>query len=545
VPQLHTIEELVQRLMGAVHRMWDISPGRVVPHTPEARGPAVAEAVSALDELAMRADWRVIANVLDLLVHFDSTVVSAAERMLAVLEGRIPVADLPQLEAAVRSATLQAYRWHELSLAQVRGRSWSRANTALFTLHPSGYVRQWAVEALDSQEGARPLAYLLLRLNDWVEQVRRVAETAVRRRLRPDQLGEWTACLGLLGSLESRRRADHAWVVSELATLLREPAARRVLEEHARSPDRDVARTAFRIALGLSLDHAAPFIEAALSHPDPAVRFQAARQVRALAHLPGRDRFIERMSLDYFMPVRREALYEMADRPTAEAVPWLMEALLDRHPSMRDAARVYLRQQEGHAGFDAREFYLDRLRRAGADATAAMVAGVGETARPEDAEVLVPYLRSRRARVATAALRAIWSIDPDRRIGLLQDCLKDTRPAVAITAARLLEPLAGAVDWDRVRSLLSPGTPEHNQRAALRVLLRRHPHEAMPDIVAAACSPEPTVAEKARDHLTMMRGWRVPYGPSPQQATAVSHALDVWRGRLPANCEAAVRRLML
>jgi hypothetical protein len=509
------------------------------------RRTAVAETVQLLAELASQNDWRVVPDVLNILAWGEPEVVAAAERALASLERCVPIAGLPRLETTVRDATCGSWAWHNLSETAMRSHHWQPASLALFTMHPSGYIRQPGLEWLDASGSDRALPYLLLRLNDWVEPVRRSAEAAVRRRLVPDRLAEWTACLVLIGALERRGRTDHSWLVAEVGSLLRQPAARATLKAQAQSSDRLVARAAFGIALGLAPGEAAPFLDEALSHSDPAIRVYAARQIRALRGLPDRDRMIQRMSQDRFMPVRREALYEIAAGIATHARAWLTDALLDSHPSMRHAARAYLRLVEGEADFDARGFYLEQLKQKGPDAPATLIAALGETGRPEDADLLLPYFSHQKDRVAAAAVRAIWALDGEHRIRLLEEWLGDPRPAVGAMVARVLAGVAGSIDPQRLRSLLQPNRPAHTRQGAVRLLLRQHPHEAMPDIIAAACSDEPTVTAKAREYLTRLRPDAVAFGAAPHQAAATAAALEQARGGLPADLEKSVRRFML
>jgi hypothetical protein len=495
--------------------------------------------------LAASEDRRAICHVLEALAQHDPNIVAAGERALVALEGRVAPADLALLEETVRSSTLQSMSWHGMDLDRVSHRKWKPASLAMFTMHASGHVRQFAVERLDASDGGRALPYLLQRLNDWVPQVRAAAARAVQRRLTPERVGEWEGSLGLVEALRGRGRADHAWVGMELSRLLRHPLGRPLLEACFWSEDRRVARAAFRIALDLGAAGRDWFIAEAASHRDPILRLEAAKQVRTLKDAAGRDALLERMARDPFMPIRREELYDALERPPREARGRLMEALLDRHPSMREAARFYIKRLAGPA-FDIRAFYAERLREEGDRATAVLVAGLGETGRATDTPLVEQYVASRRQSVARAAVRAIASLDGDRRSGLFHECLADSRLGVSAEGARALMNRQGVIDWAQVRTVLRAGNAPHNRWHALSLVLRRHPYDAVPDAIEAACSDDQAVAAAARDYLNWF-GWqgRLSHGPTLAQAQAVSATLHVHGEKLPANLQERVRRFAL
>jgi HEAT repeat protein len=57
----------------------------------------------------------------------------------------------------------------------------------------SDYVRQAAVEALGKIESGAELPFLLMRVNDWVPNVRNLAAELLEKRVRPDYVPHFVA----------------------------------------------------------------------------------------------------------------------------------------------------------------------------------------------------------------------------------------------------------------------------------------------------------------------------------------------------------------
>lgn len=483
-------------------------------------------------------DWRSIPSLLYVLSHDNADLRSAGATVINDLAASIPVAALPGFEGRVRDSTLQAYSWNKLRMEWVVQQEWPLRVWAMFTMHPSGYVREAALRHLASEGDATlVLPYFLLRVNDWVEQVRAVATAAVKTLLGPKQTAAWVPVLGLVDQLRLRSRADHAWLTDAATSLLLRPESRPELMSAARSEDRLVARWAFRATMTLPDADRAMFVSLALESGDPVVRLHAAKAVRAWAGCPDRERLLANMTSDRFMPVRREALYAALDDTPEHRRAVLQAALLDRHASMRHAARFYLRDRSEQASGtpDIREFYLDVLAHGEPSKRAAAISGVGECGTQADADGLARFVSDARSTVAAAAVRAVASLDPGHRVDWLVGLLRDDRPSVVREAGRALESLGNAVPVEALRHVLHGDSGEQSRRSALRILLRRHPYDAVVDAVTAAGSGSEALARAGTEFIDRAMPWRVSYGPSDAQKAAAQSAIQGLQAPLPEN----------
>ena len=387
----------------------------------------------------------------------------------------------------------------------------------------------------------RSLAYLLLRVNDWVEQVEAAANKGVWRRLRPEHVRDWLPLLGMLAKLRDRSRMDHSWLIGGVEELFRLPECRDALREAVRSADRGAARMGFAIAMGAEVSDRCEFVELALQSFDPVVRMSAASCVKEWTMCPNRATLLTRMGHDPFMPIRRQALYAMLDSPKPDRTKWLVRSLLDFHHSMRHAARVYLREED--TGFDARAVYFDTLSGAEGRSLASAIAGLGETGAKSDAEMLLAFAGHRRACVAAAAVRAIVALDGDQRVEWLIQTLSEASPAAAREAAVALEPHVGGLPVERLKTLVTSEFP-HTRRLALRLLLRRHPFDAITDALRGAMSEDTALAGMALEYIDGLKRREVRNGPTQGQSESVRVLLESERCGLEDRLDARVREFI-
>jgi hypothetical protein len=137
-----------------------------------------------------------------------------AERLAEAI-GQIPVRLLPVVDVALRER-LSDYRddgWPSWDFPELRRfvrvpGGW--AIMAVAASHRNGYVREAAVRGLAESRDGRAVPYLLLRLNDWVNQVRAAAREAIEVFLQPAFASDIIAALPVVSALVRRTRADHA-----------------------------------------------------------------------------------------------------------------------------------------------------------------------------------------------------------------------------------------------------------------------------------------------------------------------------------------------
>ena len=366
------------------------------------------------------------------------------------------------------------------------------------SFHPSGYVRENVVNRLVKVRDGRELPFLLMRLNDWVPQVRAIARAAVLERIKPGYAAHFIHCLPLVDLLKQQQRQDHQPIVTTIQALLRSAPARPAVLASLESADRRLRRIILRLLAENPSFEALAVLHRALDDGDSVVRYWAARELRRHLDGPALTETLTKISNDRFMPVRREALYAFVEKLPHLAPVALRQALLDPHASVRETARFHL-TQIGERRLDS--FYRDKLDRAEPRQLATLIAGLGETGNREDAAKLLPFLQHPHPRIRFAALRAIARLDLEGASSHIVLALQDPSPSVAKAARHLLQRhtylLSAAILWG-----MHQATPHaHVRQVTLSLIALLRWWQAAPLLLEAAATADEENRPMALDHL--------------------------------------------
>lgn len=207
----------------------------------------------------------------------------------------------------------------------------------------NGYVREAAVRYLANQYTGMELPFLLLRINDWVPEVRSIAIAATSYRIMKEYSRQLVRCLPLLESLERQGRRDGEGIFQSIRKILAAPDCLPFLGEAIAGSDRQVRRAAMSVVMeARPCNTSTQILREALGSADGTVRLMALRGLCGGLKGSPLCRILQTALRDRFPPVRALALTEVAERFPDVATPHLKAAVLDRHTSLRSIARFYL-----------------------------------------------------------------------------------------------------------------------------------------------------------------------------------------------------------
>jgi hypothetical protein len=326
----------------------------------------------------------------------------------------------------------------------------------MLSFHRSGYEREAAVQRLAQCTTGAELPYLLLRLKDWVPQVRDAAERAVAERIRPEYLPHFARNFILV-----REPLLH-----RLRTLLDDPILPQLLP------------TAPRSLIRFLLEHSAnvaPVVRSALTHADDLVRTWAVRHVSRV--LPPEEALatLARLASDRAPAVRREAL----SRLPADARPFFERALFDCSAAVRQVARSALHD------VDVAARYRDALTTAHPVALTAL-SEVGSAA---DAALIVPFLSHERAAVRRAAVRSASRLAGEAYAQRLADMLLDPSRAVSAAARIALRRHVPILGQTRLEQLLTAATSPHARENIVALMSGLPKWQSITSLLRAAAVP--------------------------------------------------------
>jgi HEAT repeat protein len=403
------------------------------------------------------------------------------------------------------------YAWDKMSPEQLglleRFAETSVSLLGMASFHRSGHVRQAAIERLDRISTGVELPFLILRVNDWVSNVRDVAYKATRSRLKPEYALSLFANLALVSRLAEAGRADHQDLIRAVNELLQSDACRTALLESLKSEDRFIRRASFRLALDSAKTDLPELAKQALSDRDAVVRVWAAQKVSSAFTGTQLEQFLDLMKRDRFMPVRREAL-RCYVRDMGERVPEeLSSALLDTNASMREEARYHMQKI---APIDVAAFYRETLDRgvskddAGGPSTAAntdlysAICGLGETGSEADDRLIVSYASNPAAKIREAAIRALARLNAKGHVELFLTALTDRGPSVSRQALKALAGMTSAIAVERAWLIFASAPRGHIKRNALSLLERLPKWDSIYYLLKAMRDGDEAIADMGR-----------------------------------------------
>ena len=163
----------------------------------------------------------------------------ALNRFLASLS----YADTIRIDARVRQTTSVEWSidWRHLDMESLlsndMGPDLRRAVAVFASFHPNGYLREQAVRMMGGMKNT--LAYVLLRHNDWVPQVRQAAERSYAERMEDLAPGELLFALPFADKLTN---AKYGATVEKLYTALTVARYRNILSDGLQSADIRIRR---------------------------------------------------------------------------------------------------------------------------------------------------------------------------------------------------------------------------------------------------------------------------------------------------------------
>lgn len=485
---------------------------------PHAPAPALAAFEAALSQTAAAAATR----------EGDGALVTAVGGMDAAGECAAALRALAErprmalrLDEAVRRATASGYaggrgRRRDEAAPDPLGTGVSPLGVVLASCDPDGRVRERAVRRLETllrqpQPVVDVLPFLVVRTADWAGRVRDRARAALALLLHddPKHLVPAAAAVTLLVA----RRERGAFARHQLLSALTFTPGTTALDPLLASTDPRLRRFALRAALAERRLPLGTLVAVTKRDGDRRCRELAAEAAVREAVWTEQSDLLRQLAASAHPEVRVLALVGLIRRGlAAEVMCFLGDISTLVRAVARDAAR--------RTGTDALGWYRTAVRAP----TPGAIAGLAETGRAADADLLTPLLGHPQALIRAAAVRGLRAMDAvpvERTVPLLRDpSTKVVREATSALRTRL-DQLPGGL----AESLLADRDRAAVRRAGYRLLDGRDPLRLLLAALDVATDPDPRLARRAADAAAaLIRGFHIP--PWPTRTTGVIPAFD-------------------
>ena len=227
--------------------------------------------------------------------------------------------------------------------------------------------------------------------------------------------------------------------------------------------------------------------------------------------------------------MRSHALSALHQRAPQQAVEQARDALLDPSATLRQQARVVLRQ----AGIGEFAIFYRRVlaRDERSRVREAALLGLGETGGAEDESLVKAYLADRVPRVRRAALWTLDRVAGGDNVAEFMKALLDASPAVSQQAARILSGYVGQIGAESLWQLFGQSDQVHSRRNVLRLTARLRKWESLPLLLLALSDSAVAVRELASAYI---RTWVAVFNrsfasPEPEQRARLRRLLESHR----------------
>lgn len=392
----------------------------------------LSQAISRLEKMDMSS----LSQVYCVVATEDRELVQSGGRAIGMVMEHMTMKQVIRLSEHFRQYTSMEWSidWKKLDIREKKDWfQWDRDYfwvLALGSFHPNGYYRQACLEEMAGYPNALP--FLVLRLNDWVGQVRLAAARAVSARLEICPLDELFMAMMALDKVKRSERRDDQTVehIGKIMGKRLDQEAGSLSVPSVLAMDYEVRKSIYRFLFGgrrLDQETAERFL-----NREKNSYCQSVIWTGLLAYYQCSMEMIDGYLLHRSSCIRRKAL-EHKYQVLKCAWPGVENLLLDVNYGIRDLAAYIVRK---HSRLDVLAFYEKHLKD---PEPVTAVLGIGEQGRDLDGrhgltDLIVPFLEHESEKVVRSALEATGLLMREEGEEIYWKYLLDTRPCISKAA---------------------------------------------------------------------------------------------------------------
>ncbi|MBI3038651.1 hypothetical protein HYY75_06330 [bacterium] len=387
----------------------------------------------------------------------------------------------------------------------------------LSSFHPNGYLREKGLIYLGREDSPKVLPFLLIRLNDWVPEIRRTADELLRYRLNPSLISDFVDQVEIVDSLKKCRRKDDSSFFEVFFKTLNCPEGIKALFAKFEDSNARVRRGSFK--LGLEITSILPDVEKkCLSSKDPVIRSWGFQSIPP----SGFDlATLESLTRDSFVPIRRKAIRLLAKSFPEKYEGIYEKALFDRSKSIREDA-LYNLNKIGVKDVSGK--YRIHIVKNILNSELPAILGLGETGEQADCELLIQFAKDFRARVRKVALFSISKLNFSKHEKLFWTALVDRLPSISRTAARILSQKRGVLQAVILLKIFSTVELEHVRKNVLKLVLFLSKWEKLEALLTLLNSDEEKFKVTAKEGIRL---WMLGFNKESRELSETQrHRID-------------------
>jgi HEAT repeat protein len=492
-----------------------------------------------LEKIKTCCEPAVIPDILYLIFSKDADVSNTAIMAIDSLLNNLSTKDLIWFDQYFRQRTSgwshYGSEWNKLNPSKIKlipkFPGFQLSLLALLSFHSNGFVREEALKRLNLLDNGGETPFILLRLNDWVDQVREQATKAIEKRITKRYAPHLLSNIFLVSALANSGRYDHSSFIESVHELMRKDELKDAVKKILHSDDIYIRRECYDIVLKTDIYYLTEVIQEGIFDSDVVVRNRIIKSLKRIPDYTLVEQYLEKLEQDPFMPNRREILnidIELFPKISDEK---LIKALFDPHPSIRYDARYYLSKK---AVIDFADKYRDAVNNPNGKNLIGIIGGLGETGESNDAKFIANYLQHRIAKIRKSSIKAIAKLSADKYRKSFLALIKDDSPRVSKEAALALLQCGHQSIVRELWEIYETSDKIHIAKNIFLIVTKLSKWEAIVYIIEAFASKHETIRDIANDYLNKWL-WNFNRSftkPSNEQKERIASLMQVHRNKI-------------
>lgn len=396
----------------------------------------------------------------------------------------------------------------------------------LSSFHPNGYFREKAIIALSDMETDYAIPYLLIRINDWIRQVRIVSKEQLQRYLTEKYAAGFVKNLPLVLRLKECSRDEHLDIMEAVISVISSTESSQNLINGLQSTDWKVRLACYKIILQTKVIDNKKIIDYLIKDTNPYIRVFVFRNIKQEI---SKEEFVQISHLllnDRFFQIRIIALELLNSFMPEEAVTILEKSLFDTNKSIRDFSRYLISK---HKKYDFAGLYRDSIQKN--ERVYSSICGLGECGNINDSKIISKFINSDSGKIEKAAIIALARLDLQEYKEEILLRLKDERASISKTVRRILSKEVNASDEDAIYKIFKETTYEHVRINASILLCSLSKWNAIRHIIEFCADKNVSISTIGQSALER---WRLKYNqsfmtPGSKQIKELREALERFR----------------
>lgn len=395
------------------------------------------------------------------------------------------------------------------------------------SFHPNGYLREMAINSLAKNYNSSEIPFLLIRINDWVPQIRIASLNAFDKILSSSDAKYLAAAIPLIKRLENCSRISHTDFVNRV--LIKLAGDKSAILFGLKCTDNETRRYCFKIAIDSKQFSNNELLAIIQKDKNGHVRSYGLKQLEELLSKDEIRTVIPQFFNDKFARVRIAALDLYCKYFLDNAGELLKVQLLSDFRSARETAQFYLKK----LGFRViHDFYIEALPSCSVGA----ILGLSEIGQKNDYKLILPFLTNARIKIVRASIRAISKLGGADATDELLKYLEDSRNGVSKEVTKHI--LAGnSCNLKEIENIYLKSDFQHVKENSLRILCSGSPWDSLPFIIESYSSINMGLKNVGTEALKkwLERITHVYTKPTDKQKINIFKAIENNREKLDSN----------